>query len=72
MLKSPTYIALVDSLVRILLTIIIFYTVEYFFAVQNTLVLALVSVVIAHVVFRSFLSLLRRQKKQHDVDSNSE
>jgi len=69
MSKSPTFLTLIDSLVRILLTIIIFYTVNYFFAVENTLILALVSVVIAHVVFRSFLGLLRRQKPPHEADS---
>lgn len=63
-MQSPTLLALLDSLIRVTLTIVVFYVIQSFYPVENTLVLALVSVVIAHVISRLGIRLIRKKAPQ--------
>lgn len=60
MATSSTLHPLVDSLVRIILTIIFFYSFKAFFNVQNDLLLAGISVLCAFVLFRSAVFAFRK------------
>jgi len=46
---------LIDSLIRIMLTIVFFYVFKHFFVIENDLVLAFVSVLCGFITFRVFM-----------------
>jgi hypothetical protein len=60
MLESPKAMSLVDSLVRIVLTIAFFYLFKHFFVIENDLLLAFVSVLCAFVTFKGSIFLFHK------------
>ncbi|GGN22532.1 MULTISPECIES: hypothetical protein [Marinomonas] len=60
MLESPKVMSLVDSLVRIILTIVYFYTFKHFFVIENDLLLAFVSVLCAFITFKGGIFLFHK------------
>lgn len=60
MLESPKATSLIDSIVRIILIITIFYMLKHFYAFENDLILALVSVLCGHVLLKVGRVLFRK------------
>ncbi|ETI59370.1 hypothetical protein D104_13195 [Marinomonas profundimaris] len=62
MVVSPNMMKLMDSVIRIILTLAFFYLFKDILNVQNDLLLAFISVLFAFIVFRSGVFIVNKWK----------
>jgi len=59
---------LIDSLIRIMLTIVFFYVFKHFFEIENDLVLAFISVLCGFITFRIFMLVFNKITTKNSAD----